>query len=208
MRALGGLLREVEVTPMTKSFKLVLLEAWLELDGLVSPPTVADLAQRSWEVLHRRPGLLSDLPDPIAQLPDGRSDEWVRYWLYNPINAWIGGNRPAAGPRFFSVEDKRFSLTQALSAGDASTAGGMLHELVAYRLAAYEVRRPVGVEASNVIPFTPKSRQEVELPYFPNLKVACGHFREGRTDAEEHRTLPAAYGKLDPRRHFIARASR
>jgi SOS-response transcriptional repressor LexA len=65
----------------------------------------------------------------------------------------------------------------------------------------------VETEAANVIPFTPKQRTAVELPYFPNLKIACGHFRAGRTDAEEHRSLPAAYGKLDPTRHFIARAS-
>jgi hypothetical protein len=47
----------------------------------------------------------------------------------------------------------------------------------------------------------------VELPYFPNLKIACGHFKTGRTDSEEHRTLPTAYGRLDPSRHFIARAT-
>jgi len=47
----------------------------------------------------------------------------------------------------------------------------------------------------------------VELPYFPNLKIACGHFKTGRTDLDEHRTLPAAYGPLDPSRNFIARAT-
>jgi hypothetical protein len=42
-----------------------------------------------------------------------------------------------------------------------------------------------------VIPFTPKPTEaNVELPYFPNLKIACGHFRTGRTDAEEHKALP------------------
>jgi superfamily II DNA or RNA helicase/SAM-dependent methyltransferase len=207
LRALGGLLREVEVTPMTKSFKMVLLEAWLELDGLVTPPSVADLAQRSWEVLHRRPSLLGDLPEAIAKLPDGLDDRWNRYWRDNPINAWIGGNRPTATSAFFRVGDDRFSLAQPLSADEAAAAEGLLQELAAYRLATYEVRRPVEKEASNVIPFTPKHGAEVELPYFPNLKIACGHFRAGRTDAEEHRTLPTAYGKLDATRHFIARAS-
>ena len=205
--ALGGLLREVEVTPMTKSFKMVLLEAWLELDGLVSPPSVADLAHRSWEVLHRRPGLLGDLPEAIVQLPDGENDKWLRYWRDNPVNAWIGGNRTAATPSFFRVEGDRFALAQSLSAQQASAAEGLLQELAAYRLATYEVRQPVATEASNVVPFTPRQRLEVELPYFPNLKIACGHFRAGRTDAEEHRTVPAAYGKLDATRHFIARAS-
>lgn len=207
LKALGGLLREVEVTPMTKSFKMVLLEAWLELDGLVTPPTVAALAQRSWDVLHRRPSLLGDLPEAIAKLSDGHDQRWIRYWRDNPINAWVGGNRAAAASAFFRVGDDRFLLAQQLPADEAEAAEGLLQELAAYRLATYEVRRPVEAGASNVIPFTPRQRPEVELPYFPNLKIACGHFRAGRTDAEEHRTLPTAYGKLDATRNFIARAS-
>jgi superfamily II DNA or RNA helicase/HKD family nuclease/SOS-response transcriptional repressor LexA len=207
LKALGGLLREVEVTPMTKSFKMVLLEAWLELGGLVTAPTVATLAQRSWEVLHRRPSLLGDLPEAISKLPDGHDDRWIRYWRDWPIKAWTGGLRAAATSAFFCVQVDRFSLAQPLPADDAEAAEGLLQELAAYRLATYEVRRPVDAETSNVIPFTPKQRAEVELPYFPNLKIACGHFRAGRTDAEEHRTLPTAYGKLDATRHFIARAS-
>jgi len=83
----------------------------------------------------------------------------------------------------------------------------MLQELVDYRLAAYEIRRQAAGTPSNVIPFTPKAKSGTELPYFPNLKIACGHFRTGRTDAEEHRLLPSAYGQLDPTRYFIARAS-
>ena len=207
LKALGGLPREVEVTPMTKSFKMVLLEAWLELGGLVTPPTVAALAHRSWDGLHRRPSLLSDLPEAIAKLPDGLDDRWIRYWRDNPINAWIGGNRATADSAFFRVADDRFSLAQPPSADETEAAEGLLQELTAYRLATYEVRRPVEAEASNVIPFKPRQRPEVELPYFPNLKIACGHFRAGRTDAEEHRSLPTAYGKLDATRHFIARAS-
>lgn len=207
LKALGGLPREVEVTPMTKSFKMVLLEAWLELGGLVTPPTVAALAHRSWDGLHRRPSLLSDLPEAIAKLPDGLDDRWIRYWRDNPINAWIGGNRATADSAFFRVADDRFSLAQPPSADETEAAEGLLQELTAYRLATYEVRRPVEAEASNVIPFKPRERPEVELPYFPNLKIACGHFRAGRTDAEEHRSLPTAYGKLDATRHFIARAS-
>ena len=206
-KALGGLLREVEVGPMTKCFKMILLEAWLELDGLVSPPLTADLAQRSWEVLHRRPSLIGDLSVSAAELTDGRNNTWIRYWRDNPINAWVGGNRAAAASIFFRVVDDRFALMQPMSVDEAPAAEGLLQELASYRLATYEQRHSAEAEASNVIPFTPKPRADVELPYFPNLKIACGHFRAGRTDAEEHRSLPAAYGRLDPNRHFIARAS-
>lgn len=204
---LGGFLREVEVTPMTRSFKMVLLEALLELDGLANAPTTATLAKQSWEVLQRRQSLLGDLPDSIGQLPNGRSERWKRYWLDNPINAWVGGNRADKVPAFFRVEDDRFHFAIPLPVGDEATIEALLQELVDYRLAAYEVRRPAASAPSIVIPFVPKSKAGVELPYFPNLKIACGHFRAGRTDAEEHRVLPAAYGQLDPTRHFIARAS-
>jgi SOS-response transcriptional repressor LexA len=57
------------------------------------------------------------------------------------------------------------------------------------------------------VPLPAKHRDAVELPYFPNLRIACGHFKTGRTDSEEHRVLPTTYGALDPSRHFIARAS-
>ena len=205
--ALGDLLKEVEVTPMTKSFKMVLLEGLLELDGLATAPRLADLAQRSWEVLRRRQSLLRDLPEAIGQLPDGLSDTWQRYWLENPIKAWVSGNRVDKSTAFFRVENDCFHFVSAPAGGDEAVAKAMLQELVDYRLAAYEVRQPTAAVPSNVIPFAPKTRTEVELPYFPNLKIACGHFRAGRTDAEEHRTLPAGYGQLDPTRHFIARAS-
>jgi len=82
-----------------------------------------------------------------------------------------------------------------------------VQELLDYRLAAYEVRRIVNDVSSNVIPLPSRKIQRTELPFFPNLKIACGHFRTGRADAEEYRSLGAGYGQLDPARHFIARAS-
>ena len=207
LSTVGDLLKEVEVASMTKSFKMILLEGLLELDGLAHAPTVAELSERSWQVIHRRQGLLGDLPEHISQLPDGRAERWQRYWRDNPINAWVGGNRVDRAAALFRVEDGRFHFTTAPPEGDRGCLKEMLQELVDYRLAAYEVRRPTTTVPSNVIPFTSKARSDRELPYFPNLKIACGHFRAGRTDAEEHRALPASYGQLDPTRHFIARAS-
>jgi superfamily II DNA or RNA helicase/HKD family nuclease/protein-L-isoaspartate O-methyltransferase len=206
LAALADLLKEVEVTPMTKSFKMVLLEGLLELDGLAKAPTLAQLAQRSWEVLQRRQTLLGDLPEGINQLPDGQSETWQRYWLDNPIKAWVRDSRADKSTAFFRVENGCLHFASAPPVGDEAVAKAMLQELVDYRLAAYEVRRPPAL-ASNVVPFAPKTNAVVELPYFPNLKIACGHFRAGRTDAEEYRTLPAGYGQLDSTRHFIARAS-
>jgi SOS-response transcriptional repressor LexA len=113
-----------------------------------------------------------------------------------------GGNRANGDFASFRKDGDRFQLARPLPPGDAPVLGAMLQELVDYRLATYEVRR-----LANVISFTPKSPSSIELPYFPNLKIACGHFKTGRTDAEEFRSLPPTYGQLDPSRHFIARAT-
>ncbi|MEF8727895.1 MAG: DUF3427 domain-containing protein [Accumulibacter sp.] len=203
-----ALLREIETTAMTKSFKMVTLQALLELDGLRDPPPLPQLTERSWQILNRRHQFLADLPEALRTLPDGRSAEWQRYWRGNPINAWIGGNLAERAAAQFKLEGDRFRLLAEVSAEQVADAEAMLQELVDYRLAAYEVRQAAQETPPNVIPFAkPTTRERVELPYFPNLKIACGHFRTGRHDAEEYKALPVEYGRLEPQRHFIARAT-
>ncbi|MEJ8857187.1 DUF3427 domain-containing protein [Variovorax robiniae] len=147
------------------------------------------------------------MPDDKQQLSGGRAAEWMNYWQKNPIDAWIRAARTDTSEAHFRIDNDRFQFAKSLPQGSGATAEAMIQELVDYRLATYEFRQSTGLAASNVIPFVPKAKPIVELPYFPNLKIACGHFRAGRADAEEHRSLPAEYGQLDPTRHFIARAS-
>jgi len=201
-----ALLRDVETTAMTKSFKAVTLEAWLEQDGLRQPVALAALAAHSRTVLDRRRPLLHDL-DANMRIAAPTDTAWQKYWLDNPVKAWTGGNLKNAAAAAFELRDDCFALKQSVSEADAPLLADMLQELVDYRLATYEVRLAVAETVNNVIPFPSKQREVVELPYFPNLKIACGHFKTGRADAEEHRALPLAYGTLDPSRHFIARAS-
>ena len=44
------------------------------------------------------------------------------------------------------------------------------------------------------------------MPYFPDLRIACGHFRTGSTDVEARYRVPAGHCRVDPSRHFVARA--
>jgi superfamily II DNA or RNA helicase/SAM-dependent methyltransferase/SOS-response transcriptional repressor LexA len=201
-----ALLREVEVTAMTKSFKMVLLEALLELDGLLQPLRLETLAQRSRSVMERRRPLLIDLPEEMRAITE-TDPAWARYWQDNPVKAWTGGNRSAGTPALFKLEGPTFSLATTVPSDVAPCLATMLQELVDYRLAAYEARvDPEGAD-SNVIPFPARRRDAMALPYFPNLKIACGHFKTGHIDSEEHRTLPPIYGPMDPSTHFIARAT-
>ena len=200
-------LAEVESTAMTRSFKMILLEAFQTLSGWLDAVPIQKLSRQSWEILHRRPPLLSDLPEEVRQYTS-ESIEWQRYWLKNPVNAWTGGNLNSKKEVFFVLENDQLKATLSLSPEHVACFSGMVQELIDFRFATYEARQSTQTETAQIIPFTRStSRQGIELPYFDDLRIACGHFRSSTSEILEHRILPLSYGNLDPARHFIARAS-
>lgn len=204
-------LREIETTAMTKCFKMVLLEAFQELDGFQNPVPLPQLAQSSWQVLQRRRHLLADLPDTLGDTANGTNLAWQRYWRDNPVKAWTGGNASSASRKFFLIRGLHFESALQVLPEQRDTLTAMVQELIDYRLATYEARRDSvetqPISSNNVVPIRRADPDRVELPYFPNLRIACGHFRTASADAEEHRSLGSGHGRLDPARHFIARAS-
>ena len=197
--------REVETTPMTKSFKMVLLEALLEHEGLFSPPTLETLAQQSLALFQRRRKLVVDLREDLQEVDSLNFAQWQSYWKNNPVNAWTGGNRDASIKAWFKVVDNKFIPNFKVDASTREILVTFLQELVDYRLATYEARSQAA-NTDNLVPLNRKS-EKIDLAYFPNIKIACGQFRSGQADAEEYRSLGVGHGKLDPARHFIARAS-
>lgn len=197
--------REVETTAMTKSFKMILLEALLELDGLCSPPRLETLANHSLTVFQRRRNLVSEIREDLQKIDSLKLVQWQRYWEDNPVNAWLGGNRGAGAQAWFQIVDDKFTPRFKVEVDERETLAVLLQELVDYRFASYEARREP-TKADNVVPLH-KNPDKVDLPFFPNIKIACGHFKTGHADAEEYRSLGSGHGKLDPSRHFIARAS-
>ena len=197
---------EVETTAMTRSFKMVLLEAFQSLDGWSHAILQTELARQSWILLHRRPPLLADLSDHLRE-QSGASPEWQRYWRDNPVSAWVGGNLSATKRVFFAQEGDYFKTILDIPPAQVECFSNLIQELVDFRFATYEARQARQGETAQILPFPPeKKRQLIELPYFDDLRIACGHFRTSTSEVLEHRSLPAAYGKLDPARHFIARA--
>jgi len=197
--------REVETTSMTKSFKMVLLEALLENDGLIAPPTLESLATQSLAIFQRRRRLIQDIKQELQNLDAVKPSVWRNYWDNNPVNAWIGGNRAGKTDSFFQLEGSRFTPRFKVEPDELETLAALLQELVDFRFASYEARSTPDV-LNNVIPLK-RPVDKVEIPYFPNIKIACGHFKTGSADAEEYRALGPGHGTLDPARHFIARAS-
>lgn len=199
-------LLEIETTAMTRSFKMVLLEAFQILDGWQHAVALPTLAMRSWEILHRRPPLLSDISEDM-RAQTGDSTQWQRYWRNNPVNAWIGGNRAEQNRAFFTLEGDYFKSTLPVSPGQTEALTSLVQELIDFRFACYESRQASQPESAQVIPFTKTNRlPSIELPYFDDLRIACGHFRTSTSEVLEYRAIPVSYGQLDPARHFIARA--
>jgi superfamily II DNA or RNA helicase/SOS-response transcriptional repressor LexA len=198
-------LREVETTAMTKSFKMVLLEALLEHGGLVEPPTQELLASQSLTIFQRRRNLIADIKPELQNIDALNPAAWQKYWESNPINAWIGGNWAGDEKSWFRIIDNRFTPRFKVDERELPVLSDLLQELVDYRFASYEART-ASPTRDNVVPLR-RPVENVELPYFPNIKIACGHFKTGQADAEEYRSLGPGHGKLDPARHFIARAS-
>lgn len=192
----GAFWKELMTTNMTKSYKMVLLEAFQELDGWQQAPSLEVLAEHSWKVLQRRRMLLPDLPDDYRGQHQPPSD-WLNYWKKNPIDAW------RKGP-FFNVEDGLFIGGINIAESELTAFTEMVQELLDYRLATYQAR--VRDAEISVLPAL-ASPSHIELPYFPNLKIACGHFKVGRADVSEYRYLGPEFSRLDADKHFIARAS-
>ncbi|MDP2311744.1 MAG: DEAD/DEAH box helicase family protein [Pseudomonadota bacterium] len=136
----GAWLREVQSTPMTKCFKMVVLEVLLDADALLDGMDLADLAARSHDLLVRSPELFEDL-DGVRDIEDPQHPDprlWAAYWRKNPIAAWCNGP-------WFKLDAAR--LVPRLPSADVETLAAMTRELVDARLATYRRRREGGGEA-------------------------------------------------------------
>lgn len=207
-------LTEIETTSLTKSFKLVLLEAFLELNGLAKPLGLAQLAERSIEVLNRRPALLTDLPADIRKslvYKQLDSAKWLAYWNKNPVNAWVGGNRKKADV-FFEVNQGLFQTKFDVSNQKNNDFADMVQELVNYRFIQYESR--LANRKGDAIHDTPtqnvfqlNKNHTLAIPFFADLKIACGHFKSSSHEQPVLIEIPETYGRLDAKKHFVAIAS-
>lgn len=207
--------KELETTNLIKSYKVVLLEALMELDGFQKAVDSTELAITSFNVIQRRRPLLSDLPDDfklINRLDDKNLKRWHRYWMNNPINAWTGGNIKDGKQAHFRIENDRLMFQENISESMCEIFQTLVGELIDYRYLQYEERQQNNQQSqttpkTNVINIDKVRKQRIS--YFPDLKIACGHFKNSFHDEKSVRkiALPEHYGHLDEERHFIAHAS-
>ena len=203
-------LLEVEVTKLTKSFKLILLESLLENDGFTSPVSTLAIAQNSFGIFNRRSRFVEELPDnfrDIKALELEQLKSWHSYWLKNPVSAWIKRIKKS-GESYFEVKNKAFKYLDEINADELDAFNIMVQELVNYRFVKYEQLLSNQVIERDLTDVSNLPEAANSIPYFSDLRIACGHFRTSSHETEEIEQvcLPEKYGSLDPAKHFIARA--
>ncbi len=128
---LGSFLKELEKTPMTKSYKMIVLLAMLAENVLPGGISIDTLLQRFTDVARRY---------ALVRTEAGRAldDRAALHRLLeeNPIEAWVGG-RGTGGTSFFTYDGTMFSTTFDAPPEQRDAAQDLIRELVEWRLAAY-----------------------------------------------------------------------
>nr|WP_239480273.1 S24 family peptidase [Parashewanella hymeniacidonis] len=200
---------------MTKSFKGILLKAFIQLDGFRTPPSLENLAIKSHQVLSSYPEIKAlDLSEKEAKL-FGSDKKWLAYWNKNPVNFSCKADKKT-NISWFRIDNDKLIANFDVSAEDVELLSDCVYELVEFQLSRY-------VDTKNKAKVNPTVQQGqtsidkqaitneavsdnvIELPYYPDLKIACGHFKTGTDENEEFKAVDLY--NVDPQKHFLARAS-
>ena len=195
--------KDLAVTRVSKSYKLVLLETLIEHHAFQTKTPIDTLADwaRQWFIANTT--WLADLPDSKQNLQTLSKTAWKSHWRSNPVTFWCT-QEPESKIAWFDETNQLFSFNQSIRAEHIAVFVAMTNEINAQKLADYKLKRlETNTRSSNVIAF-PTTTQ---LPFFPDIKIACGHFKTGNAEISEMVNAPTGFGHLDSSKHFIARAS-
>jgi superfamily II DNA or RNA helicase/SOS-response transcriptional repressor LexA len=200
-------LKKIETGKMTESYKMVLLEAFIELDGFSKPVALDALAEKSFFIIKRRPQFHQDLQDEFRTSMDNYQDikqQWERHWQANPVNAWIGGNNQDK-PAYFHIQDDCLHYSATVLPEYLDSIESLSMEILEYRYSQYNTRLlNTSSTHSNA-----KAPRLLEVPYFSDLEIACGYFlhSEHRTENIQREQISLKLVENDTGNYFIARAT-
>jgi superfamily II DNA or RNA helicase/HKD family nuclease/diadenosine tetraphosphate (Ap4A) HIT family hydrolase len=141
----ADLLDSLEITPMTKSFKMLVLLTMLNRDKFPGEISVEDLMDGFTEMARRSAKLKEDIgPDLLSR------KELQRLLEDNPVKAWVEG-KGTGGAAFFDYRDGVFRSTLEVSEARREDLQELVRELVEWRLAEYLQRAPEAPEAEEKI---------------------------------------------------------
>lgn len=126
--------RNLTKTRMSKSFKMVALEAMLDAGALPGEITVRESAERSNALIRQSLLLYREMVDGSPQRAEF-DDGFVKRWREMPLGVWARGEDK--GERWFRLEGDRFRTEMVVAPEDVETFAAMSAELVELRLAEH-----------------------------------------------------------------------
>jgi hypothetical protein len=127
----AAFLAELEVTPMTKSYKMLVLLAMIEADRFPGGISIEALARGIEIIAGRSSALQADVEQGLRSARDLRD-----LLIKNPIAAFVGG-KGMGGVSYFSFKEDRFESTIEVAKGERAALQDLTREVVDWRLAAY-----------------------------------------------------------------------
>jgi len=136
----------LDITPMSKSYKMVTLLALLNLDALPGGSPISALIAEVIRIAKARPQIAEDIGDAVE------SPERLKgLWLANPIAAWTGG-KGTNDVEYFVCDDIQFTSTFTVMTELRAASQELLRELVEWRLEDYfSIRRVSGPQSEYVL---------------------------------------------------------
>ena len=134
----GDVLRALETERIFKSYKLVALQALLELGAAEGPVPVADVATRSLQAIRGDHRLRADIHiKEIPSLEEVSAEKWRAYWLKWPLKHL--SNRPGQSLFCHEPGDRGGTMVPTFSVSDERREAfmEMAFEIVEWRLQTY-----------------------------------------------------------------------
>lgn len=128
--------RGLEVTSMTKSYKMVVLLAMLGAEQLPGRIHIDELVERFQTLVRRYTHLRDEVGDRLENTSALR-----RLIVNNPIAAWTGDGA-MRGTAYFTFENDVFASRMQLEGDEHEAFADLAHEIAEWRLAEYLQRSP------------------------------------------------------------------
>ena len=127
-------LRDLAITKVSKSYKLVLLQTLLERSLLSQSVTVQQLAlwAKQWFLEH--PQWLQDLPSALTPLEAVSDKKWLSHWKQMPIKYWCEAEQ-GSHIAWFAKDGMNFCFSQRVAPSELPLLIKMTQEILDWRLA-------------------------------------------------------------------------
>jgi hypothetical protein len=191
--SLEDFLESIETTPMTRSYKMLVLKALLKMDRLPGSIDIDQLAGEFGKLAATSARFRSDISVHVNDLKQ------LRILLRkDPIAAWIGAKGTQGKAYFELSSEETFRTTFSVAAAERESFRELAQELVEWRLAEYlgpeseskdESEEENSAESSPSLPGAPElwqPYQRRQVPPLFGLRFSTGSWNAGVVRADNH----------------------